>query len=64
MPPPTVVSRYLANLASRPKHTADGMWRDNEVRLYCFLNFNQTIYSYRAKSDWDSWLARVGEALL
>ena len=33
----TVVSRYPANLASRQKHASDGMWRDNEVRLYtCF----------------------------
>jgi len=30
----SVVSRYLANLASRQKYTSDRMWRDNEVRLY------------------------------
>ena len=41
-----------------------GDYKLEKLSLYRFLNFNQTIYSYRAKSDWDSWLARVGEALL
>jgi len=37
------ISRYLANLAPRQNHIWNGIWRDNEVRLY-LVKITSLIY--------------------